>query len=387
MSARSARAVWIGKAACFGDMREGDRVGLLSDIWDVVNGRTSADASKLAYGRVERVSGWDAYDPAPVQPGTAYFQWWLQEMWLKVEREWLSHYFPLAYSVVTLRFGDDDIELPSSLGEFSLGAGQDFSNLRDALLLNYEMTPPLPYNGGTVELAAAMVGVRSQEGLREIVGAVGELGKVLMVPQLSAVAAVAGPIAKTLDTVLGQGDRRFELGLHQSFKSDSEEELRAGYYIAAQWDGQLDLNTLQVHEGRLVRANDPTVPVREFDYLLFRLETSGTRDDLDGLAEISTSIAEAEDAAQRDDMEEARSWLRKAKMSAWRSPDLTKADRKRLPGAIEAQFVDFLKVHGLAGDGAGVDASSATLSERVAATPASDALTVDDVEVLAQVLA
>ena len=355
-------------------------MSLLSDIGQLLSGRTSSPSRKLAYGRVENVVGWPSHPGPqgfpPAVPGTVYFRWFLQEMWLRREREWLAHYYPLVYASTSVQFGAGDLELPATLGEFDRTPQGKFVDLSNTLRLNYPMTPLLPYNGGTVELAAALVGIKSQDGIEQLVKAVGALGAALAVPQLSAVASFAGPVANTVSVLAGQGDKRLELGLHQTFAHGSQEELTAGYYLAAAVDDGLELRKYRVNEGFLEYADVPGKRVREFDYMLFRLETMTDRDDLEGLTAIFNLVAEAERAADNDRLDRAKAYVRDAKRAAWHSQDLTKADRARVPKVIDDQFASYLQTIGISGGGAAYEAiqEERGLLARVREIPAEQAL-------------
>jgi hypothetical protein len=106
-----------------------------------------------------------------------------------------------------------------------------------------------------------------------------------------------------------------------------------------------------VDHGRLVHAGDVAEPVREFDYLLLRLETPTERDDLDRISAIFDFVEKAEEIAA-DALEPARRLITAAKLAARHSHDLTAVDRKRVPIAIEQRFRDFIEDEGIAGGGA-----------------------------------
>lgn len=331
-------------------------MGLIANLLELLKGNTTEDSKKLSYGRIASVEGWPGYDPNPVAPGTRYIQLWLEEMWLKRAREWLNEFYPMAYSVTTVQFGDATVTLPTSLGEFSFDGDHDFSNLSRALRVNYAMTPVLPYNGGIVELRAALVSIRHAAGLKDAISAVNQFSKLLNVPQLSAVVSVAGPFADTLDALLVGGRQGLILGLHQSFKHGGEEEIEAGYYITANKE-DVRFSDLVVDNG-LLRWKASRQQVREFDYMLFRLEVSAERDDYHGLKAIYDPMVEAENAAKRGDtgLDEAKAWVTTAKLAAWRSLDLTAADRKRMPAVLQQEFDDYLTLIGVGGGGAGAEA-------------------------------
>jgi hypothetical protein len=347
-------------------------MGLLANIKKLLSGDARTEAEKLTFGRIPASNvSWE-HDPTPREPGTAYYQLWLQEMWLRYSREWLSEFTPVVYTVVTLSFGDaQSVEIPASLGEFKFDG--EIDNIDHALKLNYPMTPQLPFNGGVVEIDAALVALETEDGLDELINAVTDLSGVLAVPQLSAVVSVAAPVANTLNALLGQSAKRLALGLHQSFKHGSEEQLCAGYYVALSSADAIDVSQLSVSdEGRLCWTQSGEA-VREFDFMLFRLETSSERDDLDKLSNIFDSMEKARAAAAGavtvpERMPEAKAWLTTACLTALESDDLTRVDRRRVPLALRQQFDDDLLALGLVGDGAGVDepVAAATINDLVA---------------------
>lgn len=130
-------------------------MGLIDDIKSLFDGPKDP-AKKLLYGRVRSIDSL----PAPVKPGTAYVQWWLSELWLRYDREWLSHYHPLVYSNVKMNVGPREISIPITLGADEFSNNTEFTNLNKAIKLNYKMTPLVPYNSGSIEIAAALIGAQ-----------------------------------------------------------------------------------------------------------------------------------------------------------------------------------------------------------------------------------
>lgn len=355
-------------------------MGWIRDLVSILQGEVTAPSRRLLYGRVPHVTDWE-HDPTPVEPGTHYLRWWLQEMWLKDERVGLDHYTPLVYSTVKLTYGNEQLEIPATLGDFKFAGLDDIKDMSAVLKLNYPMTNYLPYNGGSVSLAAALVGVRTVAGVKEILEAAEELSGVFSVPQLSAVTAVAGPVVKVLDSVLGRGDQHVALGLQQTFSHGGQEPLRSGYYVTARTDaGPGLLDELEVNNGTLChRGTDK--PFNSVDYLLFRLETSEQRSDVEGLSGIFDLVGKAEAEALNDNLPGAQKYLQQAKLAAWQSDDLTRADRKRLPGALDVRFAQYLQTMGIAGGGAGLT-EEVPLGELVAQVTPEAALAMNDAQVL-----
>jgi hypothetical protein len=128
---------------------------VLTDLARLLSGKATASGKKLAYGQVDDVVGWRAYDDARAsgmsvaKPGEAYFRWYVQELWQRVETKWLSEYQPLVYSSTRLRFGSADIEIPVTLGELKAGFSAQVVGSGNSLMLNLPITPALPYDGST----------------------------------------------------------------------------------------------------------------------------------------------------------------------------------------------------------------------------------------------
>lgn len=313
-------------------------MSLVENIVSFVRGGAHDPAKKLVYGPVNLVEGWQ-YSRAPVGSGEKYFRIYIQEMWLRWSREYLAQYRPMVYTVVELHFGDQDLQLAFVAGEFKFGQ-HDFSQLQDALLLNYPITGPLPFNGGTVTLSAALVGLKTGDVLAGAVKVMSSFADVVGAPQLSAVMTVARPLAEGLDALLSPA-QQFHLGLHDTFAQGSQQQLSAGYFAVLDADASLSVKDLLVIDGRLTYARD-RAPVRDHNYMLFRVETFSERDDYKSLRTIFGPLDEAENTAMNGSVPQAQPLLKTAQLAAWRSADLTTADQRRFPAYLQQQFSEFL---------------------------------------------
>jgi hypothetical protein len=127
--------------------------------------------------------------------------------------------------------------------------------------------------------------MKGQDYLKRFVNVLSDFAGLVAVPQLSAVLAVAGPVATGIDELLGGSDGDLHLGLHQSYvhKGGGANELRPGYLVAVlATEAQVDPATLWVVNDRLRRGGtaDSSQP---FDgYADLQKETE--RDDWAGCA-------------------------------------------------------------------------------------------------------
>jgi hypothetical protein len=174
----------------------------------------------------------------------------------------------------------------------------------------------------------------------------------LRLSEVSAVLGIIDPVVKTLDSVFGADP--FVLGLHDSFKHGGPRPVRSGFFLAASAAAPVDLTRLVVDAGRL--HWDTADHVREFSYMLFRLDVSETITDLKTqLPEVWTGWEAAVREAGNGDEVQAEMLLRAARLNASLSPKLSERDQLRIPLVLKTMYEERLKAAGIAGDGAALD--------------------------------
>ena len=173
---------------------------------------------------------------------------------------------------------------------------------------------------------------------------VGDFAGLLAVPQLSAALNVAGPVANGVQELLGVSNGALHLGLHQVFTGrggGGANELKAGYIavILAQ-EGEVDKDRLWIVEDRLRYGAGAasSTPFTGYTYMLFRIENREERDDWNSLTSIREPFDKAIEALLAGEEQRAESFLRTAITMALQSPDLTKADRRRVAQALKEEY-------------------------------------------------
>jgi hypothetical protein len=186
-------------------------------LWDTIVGLVKKDAKKYIYVPIptDHVRELQT-DGAPLEAGKHYFRIWLTEMYLKKERDWFKSWYPVVHSLIRFQFGSQIVEIPHLAGPMHLDGVTD-ANLDRAIQLNHNLTTLMPYNGGVVELAAGLLAMEGKNYLSSAIKVMGDLSGMLVVPQLSAALAIAGPIASGVQELLSGGNGQMDLGLHQSF--------------------------------------------------------------------------------------------------------------------------------------------------------------------------
>ena len=313
-------------------------------LWDTVTGWVKRDSRKYIYLPIPADHVKDAKsDGAPLEAGKHYFRLWLTEMYLKKEREWFKSWYPVVHSLVRFQFGSQVVEIPNVAGPMHLKDVNE-SSLERALQLNYNLTTLMPYNGGVVEVAAGLLAMEGKNYLKSAIKVMGDLSGMLVVPQLSAALAVAAPIANGVQDLLTGGNGQMELGLHQAFTGaggGGANDLRPGYIAVLLADeskydkGQFWVENDRLRYGASQAASQPLTGVT---HMLFRIESRTERDDWMGLMTIVQSRDEALKAISEANSEQADTAIKRTIYLVRTSPDLTRADRKRVADALKAEF-------------------------------------------------
>ena len=275
---------------------------------------------------------------APCQAGTHYFRVWLAEMRLAQDQSWFTTWHPAVHSLVRLRFGDQDVDLPRVSGPMTL-PGLDQAHLGQIVHLDHPLTPLLPFNGGIVEISAGLVALEGTRVLGEFVKAIDAVTQVLAQPPLSTALAAIGPVTGAVQTLLGAGAGRQHLGVHLAYAGDqAARALHAGYVaVIRRTAAQVAVHDLSVQQG-LLRLRG--APLSGADYMLFRIERVGERDDWDNLGSIAAPFRDALTALSLGNAAVADAHVRRAMLEAWTSPDLTRADRSRVCTELKRSYQD-----------------------------------------------
>jgi hypothetical protein len=310
---------------------------------ETVTGLFQHNASRYLYLPIpwERVVGGQR-DTDALVAGRDYFRLWLTEMSLKNDREWFKTWHPAVHSLVHFQFGTQTVDVPNIVGEQGLH-GLDAAHLNRSIALNYPLTALMPFSGGVVEVTAALLAIEGQDYLKRFINVLNDFAGLVAVPQLSAVLAVTGPLATGIDELLGGSNGDMHLGLHQSYvhKGGGANELRPAYYAAVlATEAQVDPATLWVVDDRLRTgaSAEQSVPFQGFGYVLLRVQKETERDDWEGLTSIMQPFGAAINALGLGHREDAESYYRSALTATINSPDLTKADRRRVAEELSKRF-------------------------------------------------
>jgi len=264
-------------------------------------------------------------DGVPVQPYAGYLRLWLTEGFLRRQRSWGSDRFPVLHGGASLAF------LGATPTAFTTFGRPPASWSSPGARLDFPITPLLPFNGGTVEIEAAVYETRIDGPLSVAVDVLAGVAT-LIGPPLATAAIVAGKIADGLDTVVSGTGGQPVLALHATMVAPGGggTVLRPGHLVVLSVPEVKLPGAPMILDGRLHLRRDgaDTLP-EDVDYLVLRVECRTERDDW-RFPELDAVIRAAGEALihhHRDTYEDLRT---DAIARAWTSADLTVSDRRRV---------------------------------------------------------
>jgi hypothetical protein len=294
----------------------------------------------------------------PIQAGEAYCRIWLVEMSLAKDVDWFKQRYPVVHAAVRFDRGGKSVTIPYIAAPGNLKElAKD--NLDRVIQYNYPLTPLFPFNQGLVELQAGLFSIAASDPIGKLIETIGRFSKLLPVPELSKVIDLADPVYRGIEDLFDLGERRLELGYHQTF-SDADgggsNTLKDGYFVAILAEDR-EINTSQlcvVNDSLKIGSPGSTKvfmrdgkPLEGYSYMLFRLEKR-TAQDWESLTSIKDLVDQAQDAISAGKYEPVKTLLLPAiKTAIYRSPDVAKSDRKPMVLKIE----DYLREIGLQSKG------------------------------------
>lgn len=301
------------------------------------------DAQHYVYARIPATAA--RQDPpiqeVELQAERHYVRFWLAEMFLKDDRRLFREFVPVVHSNVTLRFGSKPVqELPYVAGPQNVGLG---STLGRGVQLDHPLTNLLPYRGGTLTVAAALLAYQRKDFFQALVEILHDVSGLLNVGQLSSTLKVIDSAVDGVQSLLGAQDKDVHLVYFEGFGGSTAvggASLKSGYTAVVRANAQrFERDKLFVKDSQLYFGNDlaSSRPLDGYDYMVIRTEAATTRDDFLSFDEFGKLLADAIREGFRD-RASGDAIIKTAQIAAWASPDLTNADRLRVAKALQAEY-------------------------------------------------
>jgi hypothetical protein len=277
--------------------------GLISRVWTRVRNWFSANAEQMTLKFFPD-------DGEPIRPYDGYVRLWLSEGYLAQRKQWTNEQFPALHGGARLAFLGNDQAVFSRFerapGDWQVPGVQ----------LDFPITSLLPFNGGTVEVEAALYQATVRGPLGTAVQFATSLAP-LIGPPLSTAVVIADKISDGIDAILESAGNQPVLGLHWTF-------------VAPGGGGQA------LRQGHLALVGKPEDQTGA-DYLVVRVECRNERDDW-RLPELDALIREAGDAFWRGQTKMFKDRRTNAIARAWNSLDLVPNDRKRVALLVQEEL-------------------------------------------------
>jgi hypothetical protein len=261
-----------------------------------------------------------------------YFRLWLDEMFLTDERRWFAEWHPAVHSAVTFEFGNQQQVVTRIAGASSL-KDVDSEHLNRVSTTSMKLTELMPFKGGTIRINAALLAMKGQDSVKQLVDVLGEFSTKLAVPQLSTALDFARPLAQGVSALVGATNGQMMLGLDSTLTAGP---LRSGSFaIVYATEGQVPAKELAIVNKEL---HFQGAHLTGRNYVLLRIEAAEARDDWDSLDAIKDPYAQAVDMLTTSQLDAAQGFLRKAIGAAVKSPDLTEVDRRRVVDILKQRY-------------------------------------------------
>jgi hypothetical protein len=126
------------------------------NLFDWFKNQFSHDAVQCTRLPIAKVNDLTGRSGIAARADQHYVRLYFSELFLQKDRQWFTSRFPLGYSLISHKYGDQPkVEFANVAGKNKFDiqqASQDRSILR-----NYPMTPLLPFRGGEIEVDCGLV--------------------------------------------------------------------------------------------------------------------------------------------------------------------------------------------------------------------------------------
>ncbi len=285
-------------------------------------------------------------DDAPIEPGKGYFRFWMAGMNLRYQRRLFRDRFPAVKADVRTEVGSATATFTSLVSP----AAMLDSNLNDAnniFLENRQLTPLIPFNGGTIDFRVGLVAMLGNQTLKQFTKAVSDISAAAAVSNIATALTVINTVDSTIGSMFDADRDQLKIAYAEQF-TDGENRLVPGYVALINvpegtykdtdlWVKDDDL--MVGHLGDHVNATR----ISNVDWLLIRIETVQSRlDELLKIKDIQEPYAKAlkqvSETGRDGDFTIADAHIRTAILNAYTSLDLCESDHQRASEVIRDAY-------------------------------------------------
>jgi len=274
-----------------------------------------------------------------LDPESWYLNVWLRSMRIVNVRSGLSKFYGTVHSYASLlhlnrgRAEFQTVTTPNMLKD------QDAKNLDRVISFNHRLLGPVPYRGQDLEIEIGLFSIKSSELAGPFIDVLERMSNAAGVSYVSSAMPFVAPLKDGINLLIGGADSTIlEVGLSTTF-----EEVRTGTYCVIRAPkGSIDPTGLRLDtDQRLVDSSG--TPITDHPYLVFSIEASDRRDDWFLVPELAKAYQDLKEVAEKGQTSEATDAFAVFRRISLTSPELLRADAKRLVDNVGNQIEEVLK--------------------------------------------
>lgn len=269
-----------------------------------------------------------------VRPDGAYLSVFLQSMRVVNVRRGLSRFYGTVHSYASLPHRS------GGLAEFNVVTtptklkNVDASRVDRVVSVGQRLLGPIPYRGGDLELEVGLFSIRSADYAGPFLSVLEELSTLVGVSYVSTALSFAEPLKNGVNLLTGGGDDAIlEVGVAVDYPRP-----QTGYSVVMRAPkDEVDVSRLRVTPSDYKLVDSRGEAVRDYPYMVLKVEAAGGRDDWFTIPDIQAAYGELQGQVRAGKFNEAEEALVVFKRVVLTSHDLLFADARRLYGEVEAQ--------------------------------------------------
>lgn len=306
-------------------------MGFLDAIGGFIKAKSSPPRIEWLYGAPGQ--------SRPFVVGEHYLRLWASDLYLEYDRIGPWGVCPGVQTLVVLRFGDQQVEIPGFIGpgKIALTEAKGRSAIRTERQV---MTQALPYRGGVVEVESVLLRLPGENHFKAFTTFLEGVADTLVLGEVAASLNIADKVAGGIADLLSLTEKgRLMLGWMSDFGDQGESALHDGY-VALLPQGRLsddEVASLKVVNGLLHRSTGGSeIRVEGVDFLLLEFERLDHRLDWDEISSIAKPLGRAREYLDNGEDDQARAFFRAAILAVRQTRDLTKADKDAAVAMIQS---------------------------------------------------